>query len=144
MATKPVVPIETDAEKAIRGLAQEYVKHYNARDVEKLVALFTKDGHTLAPYHPLAEGTAAVRQAVERSITDYDPRDLKVETTHVEVEGNIAFSLGTFTMNVRTPKGTRLDDKGKWIVALRREGGMWRIVGHCFNTDLPITALTSM
>jgi hypothetical protein len=47
-------------------------------------------------------------------------------------------------MNVRTPRGTRLDDKGKWIVAMRRESGMWRIVGHCFNTDLPITALASM
>jgi len=34
MATKPVIPIETDAEKAIRVLGQEYVKHYNARDVE--------------------------------------------------------------------------------------------------------------
>lgn len=144
MATKPVTPIETEAEKAIRGLAQEYVKHYNARDVEKLVTLFTKDGHTFVPYRPLAEGTAAVRKALEQLINDYDPHDLKVETTRVEVEGNIAFSLGTFTMNVRTPKGTRLDDKGKWIAALRREAGMWRIVGHCFNTDLPITALTSM
>lgn len=142
MATNPATL--TEAEQAIRALAQEYMKYYNARDVEKLVTLFTKDGRTLPPYHPLAEGTAAVRQAVEQSITDYDPRDLKVETMRVEVEGNIAFSLGTFTMNVRTPKGTRLDDKGKWIVALRREGGMWRIVGHCFNTDLPITELASM
>jgi uncharacterized protein (TIGR02246 family) len=142
MATKPVTL--TEAEQAIRRLAQEYVKHYNARDVDKLVALFAKDGRTLAPHRPLAEGTAAVRQAVQQSITDYDPRDLKVETTRVEVEGNIAFGLGTFTMNVRTPKGTRLDDKGKWIVALRRENDMWRIVGHCYNTDLPITELASM
>ena len=142
MATKPVTL--TDAEQAIRALAQEYVKHYNARDVEKLVTLFTKDGRTLAPYRPLAEGTAALRQVLQQDITDYDPRDLKVETARVEVEGNIAFSLGTFSMNVRTPKGTRLEDKGKWIVALRRENGMWRIVGHCFNTDLPITALASM
>lgn len=142
MATKPVTL--TEAEQAIRALAQEYVKHYNARDVEKLVTLFTKDGRTLAPYRPLAEGTAAVRQALQQSISDYDPRDLKVETTRVEVDGNIAFSLGTFTMNVRTPKGTRLDDKGKWIVTMRRESGMWRIVGHCFNTDLPITALASV
>jgi len=142
MATKPVTL--TEAEQAIRALAQEYVKHYNARDVEKLVTLFSKDGRTLAPYRPLAEGTVAVRQALQQSISDYDPRDLKVETTRVEVDGDIAFSLGTFTMNVRTPKGTRLDDKGKWIVAMRRESGMWRIVGHCFNTDLPITALASM
>ena len=141
MTTKPV-PL-TDAEQAIRALAQEYVQHYNARDVEKLVTLFAKDGRTLAPYRSLAEGTAAVRQAVQQTINDYDPRDLKVETKRVEVEGNIAFSIGTFTMNVRTPKGTRLDDKGKWIVALRREDGKWRIVGHCFNTDLPITALAS-
>jgi uncharacterized protein (TIGR02246 family) len=142
MATKPVTLSE--AEQAIRAVAQEYVKHYNTRDLEKLVTLFASDGRELVPYRPLAEGTAAVRQAVQQTITDYDPHDLKVETKRVEVEGNIAFSLGTFTMNVRTPKGTRLEDKGKWLVALRRENGMWRIVGHCFNTDLPITTLASM
>jgi uncharacterized protein (TIGR02246 family) len=142
MATMPK-PI-TDAEQTIRALAQEYVRHYNARDFDKLVNLFAKDGCAFAPYHPLAEGTAALRQALQQSITEYDPRDLKVETTHVEVDGNIAFSFGTFTMNLRTPKGTRLDDKGKWIVTLRREGGTWCIVGHGFNTDLPITTLASM
>ncbi len=142
MATKPV--ILTEAEQAIRALAQEYMQYHNARDVEKLVTLFTKDGRILAPYHPTAEGTAAVRQAVQQTITDYDPRDLKVETTRVEVEGNIAFSVGTFSMNVRTPKGTRLEDKGKWLVAMRRENNMWRIVGHCFNTDLPMTVLAGI
>jgi uncharacterized protein (TIGR02246 family) len=144
MATMPKPTTPTDAEQAIRALGQEYVRYYNARDVDKLVALFTKDGCTFAPYHPLAEGTAALRQALQQSLTEYDPRDLRVETTHVEVDGNIAFSFGTFTMNLRTPKGPRLDDKGKWIVTLRREGGTWRIVGHCFNTDLPITTLASL
>ncbi len=142
MATTPK-PI-TDAEKTIRALAQEYVRYYNARDLDKVVNLFAKDGRTLAPYSPAAEGTTALRNLLQQFITEYDPHDLKVETTHVEVDGNIAFSLGTYTMNVRTPRGARLDDKGKWIVGLRREGGTWLMVGHCFNTDLPITTLVSM
>jgi uncharacterized protein (TIGR02246 family) len=142
MATTPK-PI-MDAEKTIRALAQEYVRHYNARDFDKLVNLFAKDGRFLAPYHPLAEGTASLREALQQFITEYDLHDLRVETTHVEVGGNIAFSFGTYTVNVRTPQGARLDEKGKWIVTLRREGKTWRIVGDCFNTDLPVTTLISM
>lgn len=142
MATMPKPT--TGAEQAIRALAQEYVTHFNARDVDKVVALFASDGRTFAPFRPPAQGTAALRQVLQQSISEYDPRDLKVETTHVEVDGNIAFSFGTFAMNMRTPKGQRLDDKGKWITTLRQEGGTWRIVGHCFNSDVPITTLTGM
>jgi len=40
MATTPK-PI-MDAEKTIRALAQEYVRHYNARDFDKLVNLLPK------------------------------------------------------------------------------------------------------
>ncbi len=139
MATmaKPTIP--TGTEQIIRALAQEYVGYHNTRNIEKLVTLFSKDGHLFAPYHPLAQGRDSLRDALKLFMTEYDPRDLKVETTHVEVDGNVAFSFGTFTINLQTPEGTRLDDKGKWIVALRREDGVWRIVGHCYNTDLPIT-----
>jgi uncharacterized protein (TIGR02246 family) len=141
MATTPKPT--PDVEKTIRALAQEFVRHYNARDFGKLADLFTKDGRLLAPYLPLAQGTAAIREALQQFITEYDLRDLKVETTSVEVDGNLAFGFGTYTVNTRTLQGTRLDENGKWMVNLRREGGTWRIVGHCFNTDLPITTLAS-
>jgi ketosteroid isomerase-like protein len=131
-----------DSEQIIRALAQEFVKHYNDRNIDKLVALFTNDGRALSPFRPMAEEPKALRKHLEQTFKEYEPLNLKVVTAHVEFCGDIAFSVGSFEMSVRTPSGRRLDDIGKWLVAMRRVGAEWRIVAHCFNTDLPVTSLT--
>lgn len=141
MATMPMPTPPTDAEQAIRALAHDFVKHHNARDIEKILKLFTRDGCVMAPHQPTAEGVSVLRQHFFETFAEFDPRDLKVETTRVEVSGNVAFSFGAFTANVLLPNGKRLNDRGKWMVTLRREAGKWLIAGHCFNTDLPITAM---
>ncbi len=144
MATLPKPTTPTDAEQAIRALAQEYVKFANTRDIDKLVSLFTKDGVTMAPYRPAVYGPSQLHQHFQQEFSEQDPHDLRVETTHVEVAGNIGFSYGTFTLDVRMPSGKRIDNHGKWIATARRENGTWLIVGHCFNTDLPIETLTAV
>lgn len=144
MATFPKPTTPTDAEQAIRALAQEYVKFTTARDFDKLLTLFAKDGVSMAPYRPAAYGATQLRQHFQQDFSEQDPRDLKVETTHVEVAGNIGFSFGTYSVNARMPSGKRIDNHGKWIATARRENGKWLIVGHCFNTDLPIETLTAM
>jgi uncharacterized protein (TIGR02246 family) len=131
------------AEQTIRAIAQEWVKHHNERNIDKLLTLVTNDVRMCVPNKPLAEGLNAMRNLMEQLIKEHDPRSLVVVTTHVETGGDIAVSFGTFKMNILLPTGRRLDDIGKWIVTLRRVGEEWRISGHCFNTDLPITSLTA-
>ncbi len=143
MATFPKPTPTADAEQAIRALAEEFVKHYEKRDLEKLVALYTTDGHMMAPFEPMAVGTNALRQHFQQLFTEYDPHDLRVQTTHVEVGEDIAVGFGTFTLNMRMPNGKRVDDHGKWITTMRHTGKTWRIVGHCYNTDLPMTTFTT-
>jgi ketosteroid isomerase-like protein len=137
--TKPTV----NAEQMIRVLAQDFVKHYNERNIDKLVTLFANDGRLFGPFHPMVEGPKGLRKHFEQTFKEYDPRNLTVVTTHVEVCGEIAFCLGSAEMNLRIPSGRRLDDLGNWIVALRRVGMDWRIVAHCYNTALPITTLAA-
>ena len=131
------------AEDTIRAIAQEWVKHHNERNIDKLLTLVTNDVRMFVPNKPLAEGPAAMRTLMEQLFKEHDPRNLTVVTMQIETGGDIAFSFGTFKMNILLPSGRRLDDVGKWIVTLRRVGGEWRIAGHCFNTDLPITALAA-
>lgn len=130
-----------DTEQTIRALAQEWANFYNERNLDKLMAMITEDACFLAPFHPMAEGPKAVRKLIEQMIKDYDPRKLNVVTANVEARGDLAVSFGNFEMNIRAPNGRRLDDMGKWMVTMRRIAGEWRITGHCFNTDLPMTSL---
>ncbi len=142
MATVPKITPTMEAEHAIRDLAQEFVTHHNKRDIDKLVMLYTNDGNVMAPFQPVAAGTPALRQYFQQAFSEYDQRDLKVETTRVEISNDFAFAFGTFTTNLKMPNGKRMDDHGKWMTTLRLMGTNWRIVGHCFNTDLPITRFT--
>ncbi len=137
MATIPKLTSMTTDEPQIRAIVQAYVQHHEARDVEKLMSLFTEDGCIMAPFLPLVQGKAGLRQ--HWAFDEFGQRNLEVDTTHVEVCGNTAFSLGTFKINVKMPTGKRIDDRGKWVAAMRRVGTTWKIVAHCFNSDLPIT-----
>lgn len=143
MATQPKATPATD-EQMIRGLAQEWTRHAAARSVDNLVNMFVDDGMDMAPFRALAKGKAALRQALQDVFEQYDLRDLKAQTTYVQVSGDTAFSVGTFTANVKLPNGKRIDDQGKWVVTLRRVGATWKIVAHCWNTDLPISSFTNL
>lgn len=142
MATVPK-PTLTPDEQTIRAIPLEFVQYHEARNIDKLVNLFTEDGQTMPPFLPLAQGRTALRQSFQTSFDEYDQRNLKAETTHVEICGDTAFSMGSFQVNVKTQTGKRIEDRGKWLVALRRVGTTWKIVAHCWNSDLPITSFTS-
>ena len=136
-ASKPIATA-TD-EQLIRSIPVEFVRYHDARDIDKLVNLYTDDGRNMMPFHPIAQGKPALRQMFEMAFQQYDQKNLKVDTTHVEISGDIAFSLGTFKVNVKLPNGKRIDDQGKWLVTLRRHANAWKMSNHCFNSDLPVT-----
>ena len=143
MATiaKPI-PTVTD-EQMLRAIPQEFMSYHDERNIDKLVNLFTDDGRILAPFRPVAQGKTGLRESFRRAFDEFDQRTLKVDTTHVEVCGDMGFSMGTFKVNIKMPTGKRIDDQGKWLVAARRVGKTWKIAAHCWNTDLPITSFTT-
>ena len=130
----------TDVEQAIRELANEYAARYNRRDAQGVSTLFTSDGVSNPPFQEAAKGPATIRKAQDQQFQELDPKNLKIETDHVEAAGELGFSFGRYTMNVKTPDGKRLDDRGKWVCALRQESGNWRVVANCWNSDLKLTA----
>lgn len=124
--------------EAIQALVKEFEAHYNARDVERLVALFTDDGRLLLPHCGAAQGHAAIRDLVETGMAQFDPLDTVIEPTHIEFSSDIAFSIGNSRHNVRFFYGRRVDEQRKWVSALRREHGEWKLVALIYNTDLPM------
>ncbi len=138
MAAKPSPVPALEPEEAIRALAKEYETYYNARNVERLVGLFASDGRILPMFDKKAEGREQLRTRLQEGFDQFDPRNVMIETTHVEFSGDIAFSLGTVSGNVRLPDGSRQDDQGKWVAGLRRERGQWKLAALIHNTDLPM------
>ncbi|MGE0405996.1 MAG: nuclear transport factor 2 family protein [Candidatus Korobacteraceae bacterium] len=123
----------------LRRVPAEFALHYNRRETQKLVSLFCDDGVCMPPFRAAAQGHAALRKLYEETFQQMDPRDLRIEISHVEYDDNAAFEHGTCTLNVRLPDGSRLDDRGKWIATFRRErNDQWRLAGLCWNSDLDL------
>ncbi len=139
MATVPKPFATATDEQLIRSIPMEFVRYHDARDIDKLVTLFTEDGRSMMPFHPAFQGKPALRQMFEMAFQQYDQKNLRVDTTAVEVSGDFALSLGTFKVNIKLPNGKRIDDQGKWLVTMRRAGNTWKMSNHCFNSDLPMT-----
>ena len=124
MAANPVVPAaRMDAEQAIRAMANEYQEHYNRRDAQKVASLFVTEGVMNPPFMPAAKGQENIRKSQEQQFQTWDPKHLAIETSYIETSGDVGFGYGTYTMNLRTPGGDRLDDRGKWVCGYRRENG---------------------
>jgi ketosteroid isomerase-like protein len=70
-------------------------------------------------------------------------KNLTIEASHVEIVGDIAFGIGTFTDNINIPSGKRIELPGKWTSVLRRVDANWRIFAHCWNPDLPVSTFTT-
>jgi uncharacterized protein (TIGR02246 family) len=142
MATVPK-PIITPDEKLIRALAKEWEQHQNARNIDKLLSFYTTDGMIMAPFYPVSKGATAMRQYFVEEFKQNDPRNLTIETTHVEITGDTAFGIGTFRNDMKMPNGKRMDVPGKWIAVLHRVGSTWKIFAHCWNPDLAVSTFTT-
>ncbi len=136
--TSRVTPVALDSETAIRALAKEFETCYNARDIEKLLLLFTDDARLLVPNHDPVQGHVAIRALLQEGFDQFDPVSNVIEPEHVEHAGDIGFSMGRHMNNVRLPDGNRMEDHGKWVTALRREHGQWKLVALIYNTNLPM------
>ena len=140
MATLPKPAPTSHDEQMLRAIPDEYVRHHVARNIDKLLSLYTDDARVLMPFHPISQGKNSVRKMLEMSFEEYDQKSLMVETDYVEVFGDAAYSVGSFKVNVKLPSGKRIDDQGKWLVTFRRAGNNWKMAAHCWNTDLPFAA----
>ncbi len=138
MAAQPTPLPKLDEDQAIRALVGEFETHYNARDIEKLLALFTDDGRLLLPHCEAVQGHDAIRNLMLEGFVQFDPRDTVIEPAHIEFSGEIAFCIGYSKHNVRFFYGRRVDERRKWVSGLRREHGQWKLAALIYNTDLPM------
>lgn len=143
MATVPKPTPFTNDEQVIRAIADDFVRGHEARNIDQLVNLYTDDAQYMMPFHPIVQGKNALRQAFEMAFQQYDQENLKVDTTFLQVIGDVAFGTGTFNVNVKLPTGKRIEDRGKWLVTFRRVGKTWKMAAHCWNTDLPFADFLS-
>lgn len=120
-----------DAE-AIRKTAADLSAAFNAKEVDKIVNIYSDSSVFMPPNAPLMRGREPLHSfyagIIKRGAT-------KLELTPDEVSGHgpLAFESGTYSMTYE--KGER--DRGKYVRILRNTAGYWRIEKMIWSSDFP-------
>ena len=113
-----------------------YAKAFNAGDAAQVAALYSKDAIFMMPETPAYKGTKGVR-ALNQAMIDAGWRSIKFKTIKSGSDGDLAFNIGSVSMDQPSDGGTA-KVKGKYLDVYRRQrDGSWKIIATMYNTDKP-------
>ncbi len=119
--------------QAIKTACQDFVKAYQARDVNALCSTMA-DNAIFAPGNvPPAVGKEAIQKMVKGIFDQLEPFDIEFAAMadDVQVSGNLAVAHGTYTRKLTHKTGVVAPstDSGNWTAAWQRQGdGSWKCV----------------
>jgi len=117
--------------QAIRQVSSNLETAFNAKDVDKILALYTENSVFMPPNKPLLRGRPALKQFYD-GLMSSGSKDLKITPGDVAGHGPLAYESGSYTMmNGNVP------DRGKYLFILRNMGGNWKIEYTSWSSDLP-------
>ncbi len=125
-----------EVELPISQIGQQWARHWNAGNLDKLIEAYSADAVYMPPHHAAVHGRDAIYEYL-RGPMAHGVCDLTYEVTFIKHSGDLAYDVGRYTMSVPQEKGKR-QDRGKYLTVWRRQaGGEWKIVADTWSSDLP-------
>ena len=123
----------------IRDLDAQWSKTAAAHDLNGTLSYYSDDAVLLPPNAPVANTKDAIR-AIWAELTAPGV-DISWQASKVEVakSGDLAYSIGTYTLAMQDPEGKLISDKGKFMEVWKKQSdGKWKTVADTYNSDLPV------
>jgi len=125
-----------DAAGTIRVIGNDWARHWNAGELDEVVAAYAADAVYLPPHHPAVHGRDSIREYLKAPLS-HGVSDLAFDVTYIKQQGPVAWDVGTYRMNVPLNDGTKKEDRGKYLTVWRRVGKKWLIAADAWSSDLP-------
>lgn len=124
---------------AIAKIRAAYQTAANAQDAAAMARLFAADGVEMPPNAPAATGRAAIEAFHKAFAKQWMMHGITITSTSTKVTGDTAYDIGTYKQQIMSnATGAVVDDKGKYIVLLKKDGaGNWAISHAIYNSDNP-------
>jgi uncharacterized protein (TIGR02246 family) len=124
---------------AIAKVRSAYEKAAGAQDGGAIAKLFTADGVEMPPNAPAAKGRAAIEAYHKGFAQQFMMHGITIAATDTQVHGDTAVDIGTYKQTLMAMKGGgMMDDKGKYIVLLKKDASGWAITHAIYNSDNPL------
>jgi uncharacterized protein (TIGR02246 family) len=119
----------------IAQVSEQWAKHWSAKNLEAVVALYADDAVFLPSNGSRFTGRAAIRDLFAKALASYTP-ELQVHSKVTGQSGDLAYDSGEYE-EMSTSGGVARTGRGNYLVVLRRDAEKrWRIVEHMW-TDAP-------
>jgi len=131
----PMALAADDDAATIRAGTVDWVKAYNAGNVDAVVAQYADDAVIMPPGAAPVSGKAAIKQYIAKDIAGAQAAGVAFvlgSANDVKVSGDMAWHSGTFSI---ANKAGATVDTGKYLEAWRKAGGKWHIVRDIWNGD---------
>ncbi len=123
--------------EAIEAGVTALAEAFTAGDVDAVMALFGPEPVTFPPHESLREGRESIRTWHAAVFDQFEGRAV-LTPVDIDVSGDMAVVSGRYVMDMVTPDGTEVGDRGKFIqVWKRREGQAWKLARNIWNSDEP-------
>jgi uncharacterized protein (TIGR02246 family) len=136
-STKPAAS-RAEEEASLRSTDIAWSEAAGKRDAEAVAGFMTDDGSTLPPNEPILTGKDAVRKGWQDMLSLKDS-EVKWEPTQVQVSqsGDMGFTTGTYTLTFTDSSGSKVYDKGKYLVMWKKVDGKWKCYLDMYSSDMP-------
>ena len=141
-ACKEKAPDTSADAQAIKDGEATWVKDWQSKDTDKIVAHYSPDAALLVSGMPAIKGTDAIKSGIGTMLKDPHLSLTFSPTVVVVAQGDdIAYTQGVYTMTYTEPKtGMVLIEKGKYVTVYKKQDdGSWKAVEDIDNADAPAT-----
>ena len=137
-APAPASPQQTAAVRTqIEQAVARFVDAFNRGDAAAVAAMYDTAGVVLAPNAPPMRGRQNI-EALWAGARQQGFKTLNLNVNSVELIGDHAIELGSYTLVVQPPGQNEMTDRGKYVVLWKRQAdGTWKLYRDAFNTSLP-------
>lgn len=126
--------------KAIEETNKQFVEAFDRRDAAAVAALYTEDAKLLPPNSGMVSGKQAIQAFWQRAM-NMGIGNITLETMDIGYEGDLAYEIGAYTLNIQPEGGQATTDAGKYVVVRKRQSdGSWKWTVDIWNSNLPLPA----
>ena len=113
-----------NAAATIRRIGDDWARHWNAGELDGVVAAYAEDAVYLPPHHEAVHGREAIRDYLKAPLS-HGVSELGFEVTYIKQQGPIAWDVGTYRVTIPRSDDTKTEDQGN----TSRSGGVWENIG---------------
>ena len=133
----PPQPDVAQVRKAIEEMTAKSAKNMVLGVWDTTLANYTEDAVSMPNFGPIAKGKKAIKEEYGKMMgTGMKFSKVEFTTTDVQVGGEYAYEIGTYTMEFEMPSMAPMTEEGKYVTVYQRaKDGSWKIKLETWNTD---------